>query len=160
MNVILSLFIVPMGLTGISKVNTCWQGSYTFFIFLMTIISALNYSAAENLEFAANYTIGNVSETHEFQSVINTITFTYQCYVSPESPLYAEQRMVWEDDVEFNITGCKTSVLKELKDNHLPELAIYCAIVNLAGYIALLLFNILFLIFVQPNESAGMREAE
>ena len=158
----LSSIILFVGFAGNIRYTKCWQGSFSFFVFLLSLIFYFSYLFSNNLIDSANKVIPQILSTGAFYQEILKSFQELNCYT------WDNYSGDCEDLTEYsyldynctgvinplNLTGCHEIILEKL--SNLPnEISKLCKI----GFIFMLSYSIfLFLIFLFIEEESQWSE--
>ncbi|OHT16558.1 hypothetical protein TRFO_13155 [Tritrichomonas foetus] len=136
---VLSTTVLLMGFTGATKYNKCWQGSYSFFILLLVILSVLAFLACNDIYNSLDTVIPKINDAHQYQYYIRTMAIEINCYN------YTIADIEWDGE-----DGCKNIIFNKI--NKIPESCKPYTIASLVILSCYLILNVIFFIFVEDPD--------
>ena len=133
--IVLSTTVLIMGFTGATKYNKCWQGSFSFFLFLLVIISYFALEFCKGIDYSLRTVIPTIKSQGQYLDDIEAIYKEINC-------------------TEWNstINGCETLIREKISEySPTYQKFVFFSLIFLSFYT---LINIFFFIFVSEFEDS------
>jgi len=141
--------ILVVGFAGNIRYTKCWQGSYSFFVFLLTLFYYLNHYFAANLPAAASNVIPQVYQSGAFLQEIEQIYSDLNCSTwdlfngtCTDLQYYKIVDCEGHEDERYIIEGCYTKIISKM-----GTVSTQISSLSKIGILIMLIYT-LFLLFV------------
>jgi len=142
--IVLSITVLVMGFTGATKYNKCWQGSYSFFLFLLCIIAYFCDVFCKGID-------------HSLETVIPTILAQNQ-YLDDIRGIQEQRNCSHWNNSLSNETNCLVKIRESI--GNYPVWSQKYVFVSFIILVAYTIINIFFFMFVSEFEESAAQHTK